>query len=518
MKLAMALAAVFLAAAGCGGGGVHPETVAEAVSGNETGTEAVNGTETGSEAGAEVTTIFTHPADGRLYAAAGSAIISPTGENHPCTIYLGGTGRNRVAKGVHDDLQATALVLEHDGQPFVLVELDLVGLDASDVALFAAALAPYGVDPAHLVVASTHTHAGPDTMGIWGPDATTSGRCPAYIGWLVDTVTALVKGLAPAMVPVSLAVTEAQVDEPGSDFPALVRDFSDPFVIHNRLGVASFKDEAGAAVATLVNWHAHPETMIGSDRVAADFPRYLRRAVEKAVGGTCLYLSGTLGGLQVPLDLKVPQYTPEGQPVLVEGEKVYVAANDEVKEWSLGYALAGYVLAALEGATPVPAPGISVETVTVTLPVTNPNIYIMNKLALVNPMDLETTSAPECHKYGCLHQAVSMLSLGTLHLLALPGEVLPESSLGRPDLTVTYDQPWEPVTYPAMSGWREALPAGHYLLEIGLANNEIGYIVPRADWLPPSHPNAYCQSVALGIDVETRLHAAVLDLLGGITP
>ena len=104
--------------------------------------------------------------------------------------------------------------------------------------------------------------------------------------------------------------------------------------------------------------------------------------------------------------------------------------------------------------------------------------------------------------------------LGTLHLLALPGEVFPESSIGREAFEKDWGGEWGTFSYPAMTGWREKLPAGHLLMEIGLANNEIGYIVPKADFQPNGHPNYYCEDHAIGEDTETILRGKVEELLG----
>ena len=124
------------------------------------------GPDSAGDASGLLTPLFGHPHDGRLYAAAGSAIITPTPGNHPCTVYLAGTGRNRLSMGVHDDLTARALLLEQDGVHFVLVELDLVGLTQGDVQRFQDALASHQVDRDRVVIEATHTHAGPDTLGI----------------------------------------------------------------------------------------------------------------------------------------------------------------------------------------------------------------------------------------------------------------------------------------------------------------------------------------------------------------
>jgi hypothetical protein len=456
------------------------------------------------------------PRDGRLYAAAGSAVITPTAEAHPCPVYLAGTRRDRLSAGVHDDLYAKILVLGMDGRAFVLVELDLVGVIFADVARFAAALEALGLPPGALVVASTHTHAGPDTVGLWGPDVSTSGRCPAYLDFLVATVAAEVAALAPTLVPVTLHAGETSIDEPGSEQPTLMTDIRHPDVVHNRIGVAAFRDDQGATVATLVNWHEHPEVLISSDRVTADFPQYLRRAVERALGGTCVYLSGTLGGLQTPFGFRVRQYTEDGQPVLVDGQPAWAEGNDEERAWSLGYVVAEYALAALAAAQPVPVTELRLDAEAVVFPLTNPAFYAAEAAGLIGPLELEKESAPECRPYGCLHHDVPLVSLGTLHLLAIPGEALPESSIGREVVTIEYEPPYGPYTYPAMTGWRAALPPGHTLLEVGLANDEIGYLVPATDWLTASHPNYYCESVAFGQHCEARLRTAVEALLGRI--
>jgi hypothetical protein len=459
--------------------------------------------------------VFTNPHDGRLYAAAGSATITPDAMNHPCTVYLGGTGWNRLSQGVHDDLELRALVLEQDGRHLVVVSIDVVGLVQPDADLVRARLAARQVDPDHVMVSSTHVHSGPDTMGIWGPDFQTTGRCPQYIAFLADTVEALVADLAAHMVPVTVAAGETSVNDPGSDFPALVRDFRDPFVIQNRMGVVAFRDDAGVMVATVVNWHVHPEVMIGSDRLSADFPHYLRPTVEAATGGTCVYLSGTLGGLQVPLDLAVPLYTQDGKPVMQDGVPAHTSANDEVKQWSLGYELASRAIEALANATPV-EPALSVATTTVDLPLTNVYLYAAMVLEVVPHFDLVKDRPDTCGAYGCVRQTVPLASLGPLHALCLPGEVLPESSIGRDEVTIEWGGEWGPMTYPAMNGWRAALPQGHLLLELGLCNDEIGYVVPAADYQPPGHPNYYCEDNCMGPEAEGILREAVEDLLGAL--
>src|SRR5215212_10189057 len=105
-------------------------------------------------------------------AGSASQIITPTLGEQP--IFLAGFQNDRRATAVHSELYARALALRLDEQAFVLVVCDLIGLGRPDVEDIRAALAARGVQ-AELVVACTHTHSGPDTIGLWGPDPTVRG-------------------------------------------------------------------------------------------------------------------------------------------------------------------------------------------------------------------------------------------------------------------------------------------------------------------------------------------------------
>ena len=446
--------------------------------------------------------------DTRLYAAAGATIITPDPTRHPCPVYLGGTHQNRPAKGVHDDLEMRALLLRQGQEELLILALDVVGLLKPDVDAIKEEVARRGLRKDRVMVAALHTHAGPDTIGIWGPDVGHTGRCQAYIAFLCSAAGDLAESLVPRLAPVTVVAGEGEIHEEGSDHPSLILDFREPQVVQNRLTVLAFRDDNGATVATLVNWHAHPEVMIGSDLVSADFPHYLRRAVDAKVGGQCIYLSGTLGGLQTVLDLKVPLYTEDGQP---DASGAFISDDNEVKQWSVGYTLARHVSLVLSKARPI-EPALSIETTTVDLPFDN----LLLAAAINSGLTASSseTMTGDCGEYGCLRQPISMASIGPVHLLCLPGEFFPESSVGRPAQTSDFGGQWGKKEFVAMDGWRVSLPPGHLLVEIGLCDNEIGYVVPAEDFLPPGHPDYYCEQDCLSPAVEGIVSSAVRDLLG----
>lgn len=464
-----------------------------------------------------VTPLLANPHDGRLYAAAGAAVITPTAANHPQTILLGGTGMNRVATGVHDDLEARALVLAQDDVAVVLVSMDLVGWLGSDIRVVQDRLTERGLDPSHVIVSSTHTHAAPDTMGIWGPQVGVSGRSPEYVAFLQQTVVDLVADVAGRVVPVSLAAVETPLELPNLAIPSLINDFRIPRQVNNRLIVLRFDDDDGATVASLVNWHVHPEAMIGSSELSADMPRWVRGHLEAALGGTAVYLSGTVGGLQTILDEPFPARTEQGGLVLGDdGQPTQVSANDEVKAWSAGHVIGELAVAALAQAATMSG-SLSVDTAVARLPFENPMMILAMSGDVIPAQTLDTTDPATCGSYGCLDYTLARVRFGALELITLPGELFPETSVGRPEETHDWgtdeNGTWGPKTYPAMVGYRDALPEGHILLEAGLANTEIGYIVPATDYVTSNHPGYYEEYFCVSNKAEAALREAVRGLL-----
>ena len=84
-------------------------------------------------------------------------------------------------------LYARALALSDGKTTIVLCALDLIGFfqqDVRDVIDRVKAEHPQ----THIVIASTHTHHGPDTQGLWGPDDKTRGVDEAYLADLKQNI------------------------------------------------------------------------------------------------------------------------------------------------------------------------------------------------------------------------------------------------------------------------------------------------------------------------------------------
>ena len=128
----------------------------------------------------------------KIRAGAARADITPDLKKHG-PVYMAGFGNNRVATAVHDHLYARCLALSAAGQTLVLCGVDSIGLFSDDVEQIRAAVKKQlaagkksRTGELNVVVASTHDHEAPDTMGLWGPAQGQSGINDAYNTFVVE--------------------------------------------------------------------------------------------------------------------------------------------------------------------------------------------------------------------------------------------------------------------------------------------------------------------------------------------
>ena len=114
-----------------------------------------------------------------------------------------------------------------------------------------------------------------------------------------------------------------------------------------------------------------------------------------------------------------------------------------------------------------------------------------------------------------LRTEVSAWTLGPASFVSIPGEIYPEIVNGGIEAPEGRDFDVQPVEVPPI---REMMP-GEFKFIFGLANDEIGYIIPRSEWdekppylyLAPESP--YGEVNSLGPDAAPIIHAAVQNLL-----
>jgi hypothetical protein len=379
-------------------------------------------------------------------------------------VWVAGFGKGRKATGVADPLFARAVVLSDGKRKVALVSVDLVGLFLTATDRVRAALP--GFD--HVVVSSTHNHEGPDTMGLWGETALQSGIDPDYLASVEKRIVEAVKSADKNRQPVSAALGTVNA-------PELLHDSRQPLVLHDELVALKFT-AGGKAAGLVVQWNCHPETLGGGNtRLSADYVGYTVKHLEKKHGCPVVYLTGTVGGLMTSLHVEIKSE---------KGEKLKDGTFEKTARYGelLGLAADKAVAAAKE----VRLTPFTVKRREVYLPLDNKLYVVAKQVGVLNretllwksPDAAEKAAEFDPRKRHAVRTELGYLQLGDLSVACIPGEIYPELVLDR----VAKAEPG--VDFPdarAEPGIYKAMPGPHRML-IGLANDEVGYILPKRQW------------------------------------
>lgn len=386
-------------------------------------------------------------AAGRLRAGASAVKITPSLGR---TVYIAGYDRNRVAEAVHDDLWARALVLDDGVTRMAVVVCDLIGLSNWRVRRIRRSIR--GVPGENVLIACTHVHSGPDTLGLWGKELLSSGIDPLYMERLEHRVSAAVDAAVRDLRPISLSAGTSTVPD------GLVHNSREP-VQDKLLTALRFTDEAGSTVASVIHYGGHPEVN-ESRTMTSDFVHYVRQAAEARFGGVALFLNGALGGMVTP--------------------KIRESTFDEMRRVGEGVGRAG--IEALEGAQSARVERIRLKKRDVTLPLENAGFQGLIAAKVLDGEPAGRAGSPE------LTTEVWRLDLGPITWITIPGEILP-----RPALDLKSKMP------------------GRWPMVVALGNDELGYILDPADFDRELYK--YEKSMSVGKRTWPLLREAAEELL-----
>lgn len=396
----------------------------------------------------------------------GEADITPMPGEKP--VYMAGFGQNRKATGIHDPLMARAVVLGHGERKVALVSIDVVGFFHPNVVEVRKRLPGF----TYVLVSSTHNHEGPDTLGLWGPNPFTKGTDTAYLKLVQDQIVRAVREADAAGQPAVARLGTAKA-------PELLHDAREPYVKHDELVAIQFADPKTAkTTGIIVQWNCHPETLDSKNTlISADYVGYTVQELRERHRCPVLYLTGTVGGLMTSLHVEVKD----------DHGKLLADGTFEKTE-RYGRLIGKLADKALAEAKPVRLTPLEVRSREVFLPQDNKGYQIARQLGVLDrpaylwtgdPDKAELADPKEVKKPLGLKTEVAWLRLGELDVVAIPGEIYPELVLDKvqdpPDPGADFpDAPIEPAIY-------KQLP-GPYRMMIGLANDEIGYIIPKRQW------------------------------------
>ncbi len=451
-------------------------------------------------------------------------------------LWLSGFSNGRAAAGAHDELWARAIVLEQGDSRLAIVELDLIGWFYDHVLDTRSMADEAGLDLDLVVVATTHQHEGPDTLGIWGQNPTKTGFDVDYGEYVKAQILAALTEAVAELTEVE-AYRVGSIDVAAQDTEKgnynVVDDSRDPVIIDEVLGAAQFQDASGATIATLVNWGNHPESLGGDNLlITSDFADALRRSLEDGVvydgevtreglGGTAIFLNAAVGGLMTPLHIEVTDGV---------GDR-FAEASFEKSE-ALGKVIASHALDALDAAAVVDDPDLGFAGQSFFLQVENWGFQAMFIAGLLDRQlyNWDDTEPVDDDNIPEVLTEIDRIEIGPLQILTVPGELAPELAIGGYDGSrvnttldefVGSDNPNPPDVDQAPSGpyYKDMMPEHAWIL--GLANDEIGYILPAYDFqldevLPYfDEPDGdhYEETRSLGPATATRLDEEVSRLL-----
>jgi hypothetical protein len=401
-----------------------------------------------------------------LQAGFGETDITPVVGGKP--VYMAGFDQNRKATGVHDPLKARAVVLKQGERKLALVSIDVVGFFHPNVLNVRKQLPGF----TYVLVSSTHNHEGPDTLGLWGPNPFTSGVDARYLKSVEDQIDQAVRAADTSARPVSARLGTARA-------PELLHDGREPYVKHDELVALTF-DEPGkpAPAGIVVQWNCHPETLGSKNtQISADFVGATVGYLKERHHCPVVYLTGTVGGLMTSLGVEVKD---EDGRALADGTWE--------KTERYGKLIGRLADRALAAAGPVRLTPFAARSRAVFLPLDNKLYLLARQLGVLerqafvwkgDPDKAEPVGGKMRDERLCLRTEVGWLRLGDLEVAAIPGEIYPELVLDKvqdpPDPGADFPKaPIEPAIYKQMRG-------PHRLI-VGLANDEIGYIIPKRQW------------------------------------
>ena len=423
--------------------------------------------------------------------------ITPTLGTKP--VYLAGFDNDRKATGVHDDLWARAVAVSDGRLKIAIVSVDLIGVFHADVLKAREALqrrAPGAV----LVVASTHNHEGPDTMGLWGSGRFSTGVDPEYLASVRQAIVEVAADALSRLAPARLVLGKTRT-------PGLIEDGRLPKVIDDTLVAMQAIGEDGRTLGTVVNWSNHPEALGAKNTlVTSDFPHDLRGRMEERLGGTCVFLVGSIGGLMTPLGVKLSD--ADGKAIPADSFALARAVGERAADAALDALQAGRISA---------SSALEHRSATVFVPLEN---RLFRLAAFVGVLDREMYSSgqPATTLFGDdTRTEVGYLRIGDAEALLVPAEIYPELVLGG------IQDPQDPgADFPGAPRERalHTLLSSEYKLVLGLANDEIGYVIPRSQW-DAKKPFAYGRAEdqygeinSVGPSASARLAEAFARLLG----
>lgn len=382
-------------------------------------------------------------------------------------------GRGNQNRSGSDRIKARAVVFDDGRNAIALATIETQGYFAAyrdgikGLQDMAAAAASAGLPKDHILIASDHTHSGPDTIGAWG------GMPKAYFDFVYERTVAAIRDahssrrFADVVAGHSSAYDliynqscpeavyqgdDTGAPEEGHEIPCPTGSAQGSKGTDGKDGlmrVVQATTPSGATVVTFMAYAAHA-TAGGGDGVHGDWPQYVGDAMAARYGGVGMAMQGAVGKTQ-PCRPHCA-FTSAAYPShSLSGRKAQITAN-----------YLTHVSRALAAAAPVRGP-VDAAQGRIREVVTSPavtGLFLAGGRAFGARL-LRSTEPPWMNA-TTISTVVATLRVGDVLFAGTPGESYPEIAFGIRN---------------GVSGPRE-------VVTLGLANDQLGYLIAPAAHYP----------------------------------
>jgi hypothetical protein len=358
----------------------------------------------------------------------------------PAGVILGGySGRNAPSTGEHDPLHVRTAAIKIGDDTAVIVACDLVGLERQHViAVKQHVQRDLGIPPSRVLISAIHTHAGPRNIALFGEP------CDGYQA-IYEAIEKSIAGAVAAMEPASISTAAGRIT--GVSFNRRDHDPSSEHV-DDECQVLVLKRAAGKGdrdvIGLLYNFSCHPVVMGASNLlVSADWVYFANERIRAAhPGAVPLFLQGSSGNLNpvnTPINMIGPPHT-----------------FDDCK--LIGDQVGDAVVALAKGARPAPDPGRlrGIES-TITIKADD-----VDKAEIFTFADAKASGGE-----FVVTSSVQAIAFDGIAFAGIPGELFSEIGIRI----------------------KKGAPFDHVLV-VGYANDYIGYIPTRANYLAGGYETA----------------------------
>lgn len=309
------------------------------------------------------------------------------------TYWMAGYNIAKRITGFLDPLTVSAMWIDCGKEGVLLVCCDLIGLTGFEVREIRNSLNWFceSTGCRKIIVSCTHTHAGIDTMGYWGPLPKT-GKDKKFM----ETVKSSIAEVCKASYENRRA---GKLFYGNIDAPELIERWRDPQFFVPRLHRFRFVPDDGTKETWYLNFPAHPNTMGGKNKLlSADYPCYMRREIGLTSDANIMFSVGAIGAMDMG---KVAESniekTMRGGQLL--GRKAFEISNEKQLDAKIKSVTQHFVM-----------------------PIDNNVLSTANALGVFNTIRCHADSVTGS---GFISE-VSYLSLGDAQIVTLPGESFQE--------------------------------------------------------------------------------------------